>query len=370
LERIMKFFNRTKDARDDNTIQTRGSHLVCSSGGSRAILGAAGAIAAIDQAGIREDLESIGGVSGGSVPTAFYAGGMTAKQTLQLTIDIDFSSMLTRHGSIIQILFAYFMQGRFEKTRPRHGVLSSEKLGIYIDDKVPAWPTWTDKNGVKRGYWTMAVVGKNQVLFDHTGVREIAPDGTVTVLSDKPAPLGLAVRASCSIPGIISAVPFKGRFLFDGALSRDGGCPVDIPARHYGATHPTTIACDVGDDTNKSSKRLLKLWKLLCGGNCLPEWEDKELTEKFGMVVIKPAPTSFRSLQFSLTRDQKWLAVMDSYIASIEGLKRGGRISGKALKDAEQIIATHMKIREVSQNQPPGVLSALNEDLLSKYGLF
>ncbi|HEY9774438.1 MAG TPA: patatin-like phospholipase family protein [Planktothrix sp.] len=366
----MKFFNRTPDARDNTTqTQTKGTHLVCSSGGSRAILAAAGAIAAVDQAGIR-DFDSIGGVSGGSVPTAFYAAGISAAETVRMTIEIDFSSKLTRHGSIIQILFAYFMQGRFEKTRPRHGVLSSEKLGTYIEERVQGWPTWIGKDGQKHSYWTMAVVGKNQVLFDHTGVREIAPDGTITVLSDKPAPLGLAVRASCAIPGIISAVPFKGRFLFDGALSRDGGCPVVIPERYYGATEAQTIACDVGDDGNGSSKKLLKLWKLICGGNCLPQWEDKELTEKNGMVVVKPALTGFRSLQFTLTKDQKWMAVMDAYMATVEGLKRGGRMTGKALQDAEAIVVAHKEARVVCKDAEPGVLALLTENLMAKYGLY
>ena len=87
-------------------------HLVGSSGGSRAILGVAWIIPAIEQAGIK-DLGSIGGISGGSIPTAMYALGLGAKETLRLAVDIDFSSKLIRHASILHIFFAYFMQGRF-----------------------------------------------------------------------------------------------------------------------------------------------------------------------------------------------------------------------------------------------------------------
>lgn len=360
----------TNNGARNNATQTQGRHLVLSAGGSRAILGGAGAVIAIDQAiGTVDTLQlrarnrdwlSVGGVSGGSIPAAMYAGGYSAAETLRMAIDIDFQSMLTRHGSIIQILFAYFMQGRFERTRPRHGVLSSEKLGDYIDEKLPAWPP---------NYWTMAVVGQDQVLFDSTGVKLISPDGTIKVLSDKPAPMGIAIRASCAVPGIISAVPYKGRFLFDGALSPDGSCPVDIPARYYGATHPNTIACEVGDDGNNTGKHVLKLWKLLCGQNCVPDWEPKELTTEHGMIVIKPNMTHFRSLQFNLTRDQKWMAVMTSYMSTVEALKNAGLIEGEKLAVMEEICATYRDIEALGRHTD-GLLTMLTEDLLSRHGLF
>ena len=351
----------------DNTTQTQGRHLVASAGGSRAILGTAGVILATDQAGIK-DWDTVGGVSGGSVPTSLYKSKkLSAKDTLKLCLDIDFSSMLTRHGSILQIVFAYFMQGRFEKSRPRHGVMSSEKLGEYIDDKVrdpktgePVWP---------KGFWTMAVVGNSQVLFDEFGVREISPEGVVKVLSETPAPLGLAVRASCAVPGIISAVPYKGRWLFDGALSRDGSCPVEIPQRYYGATHPEIIACSVGDD-NKTSKRVLRLWKWICGGACVPAFEEPELSREKGMIVIEPELTNFRSLQFTLTRDQKWTAVMESYATAVAELEKAGHMTGQALADAKQIMAAYSEIQKAAEDSEPGLLSLLTEDLLTKYGLY
>jgi hypothetical protein len=291
----------------------------------------------------------------------------TAIETVRMCMNIDFQSMLTRHGSFLQIIFAYFMQGRFEKSRPRHGVLSSEKLGQFIDSKAidpktgkPVWP---------KGFWAIAVVGQNQVLFDESGVKEITPEGKIKVLSEKPAPLGLAVRASCAVPGIISAVPYKGRWLFDGALSQDGSCPVQIPQRHYGATHPGIIACSVGDDS-KTSRKAMKLWKWLCGGNCLPPNEDPELTDEHGMIVIEPELTQFRSLQFTLSRDQKWMAVMAAYIATVEQLEKHGRMTGQPLADAKQIILAYGEIQKAAEDGEEGLLALLTEDLLSKYGLY
>ncbi|HMP52714.1 MAG TPA: hypothetical protein PKD05_14265, partial [Candidatus Melainabacteria bacterium] len=54
-------------------------HLVLGAGGSKAILASTGAIAAFELCGWN-DWETIGGVSGGSVPAALYAHGTRAKE--------------------------------------------------------------------------------------------------------------------------------------------------------------------------------------------------------------------------------------------------------------------------------------------------
>ena len=54
-------------------------HLVCGSGGSRAILAGTGAILALNVAGHKK-FHSVGGISGGSIPTALLALGMDSKE--------------------------------------------------------------------------------------------------------------------------------------------------------------------------------------------------------------------------------------------------------------------------------------------------
>ncbi|RTL43065.1 MAG: hypothetical protein EKK48_09185 [Candidatus Melainabacteria bacterium] len=335
-------------------------HLVCSSGGSRAILGSAGAIAAIEQAGLKEFV-SIGGISGGSIPTAMFAAGLGGVETLRLAVDIDFSSMLTRHGSIGRILLAYIMQGRLAQTRPRKGVMSSEKLGVYLDEKVPVWP---DR------YWTMAVQGDNKIFFTKDGVFELTPQGKRNVLSSKPAPLGLAVRASCAVPGIISAVPYKGRFLFDGALTREGRCPIALPIEHMSALPENIIGVDAGDDDSKWSQRLTRLWGLLCGGNCVPHIEEKVLTEDDVAVLIKPDLGFFRSLQFTLTRDQKWRAVMAGYVAAVQQLARAGVLDGEQLEMMMVVVSAFQRIESMCKFSEEGVLTRLTEQLMREHKLF
>ncbi len=335
-------------------------HLVCGSGGSRAILASAGVILACDHAGIKK-WKSMGGVSGGSVPTALLAAGLTPQECVRQAIDVDFSSLLTRHGNILQILIAYFMQRRFEKTRPRKGVFSSEKVGAFIESiSGGKWP---------ERYWTLAVTADDsQYVFTDSAVYEITKDGAFKTLANKPGPLGAAVRASCAVPGIIDAVKIDGIWLHDGALGPEGRCPVGVPVRIYGAKRSQTVAMDVGDDTSKQSQRILKIWRILCGNECVPP-DQPNLTEEGGLIVVTPTITNFRSLQFTLTGDQKWQAVMSGYMGAVPELEKAGLLTGKALDDAKAIIVEFNQILVDNEGAEDGVITRLTEALLAKYGV-
>ena len=358
------------DAREDISATNPSLHLVCSSGGSRAILGGAGAILAVDQAGLK-NLASIGGVSGGSLPTLIYSAGISARETLRHAVNIDFASMLTRRANIFSILFAYFRKGRLACTRPNNGVMTSEPLGEYVNAMIEK--AHLDR-GVKhhwpKGYWTMAVVGDSQVLFDETGVYEVKPDGSRITLSDKPASLGTAVRASCAVPGIISAVPYKGRFLFDGALSLEGRCPIAVPMANNGATAEQIIAIDAGEETDKRSKRLQKVWRFLAGKNCVPLKHEKVVSAKDVAVLVKPDLSHFPSLKFTLTRDQKWLAVMAGYVACVEALTKSNLIEEAVAEPMQAIVTAFNGILSAWQPSEVGRLADLTEKLLRSAGLF
>src|SRR3990167_6337629 len=97
-------------------------HLVCGSGGSRAVLGSAGAILGCHLAGIN-NWRSIGGVSGVSLPTVMLAAGLPPTKIVRTAIEIDFSGLLTRHAGLLQVLLAYCRKDRNEKLLPRKGVL-------------------------------------------------------------------------------------------------------------------------------------------------------------------------------------------------------------------------------------------------------
>jgi hypothetical protein len=124
----------------------------------------------------------------------------------------------------------------------------------------------------------------------------------------------------------------------------------------------------VGNDS-RSASHMLNLWKLFCGQNCVPAWETEDLTSEHGMIVIEPNMMHFKSLQFTLTRDQKWMAVMTSYMASVEALKGAGLISAEKLPLMEEICATYRDIEKLGKTSD-GLLSLLTEDLLTRHGLF
>jgi len=362
--------NHGSNARE-NTSASSPLHLVCSSGGSRAILGGAGAILAIDHAGLKKLLKSVGGISGGSLPTLLLAACLSARETVRCAINIDFSSMLTKRANIFSILFAYFRKGRLACTRPHNGVMTSERLGEYVDTTVENAHL---KRGVTshwpKGYWTMAVVGDSQVLFDETGVYEIKPDGSRITLSSKPVSLGTAVRASCAVPGIISAMPFQGRFLHDGALSPHGRCPIAVPIANNDATAERIIAIDAGEETDKKSRRLQKLWGFFAGKNCVPCKHEKVVSEKDGAILVKPNLTHFPSLTFTLTRDEKWQAVMAGYTACVAALAKAGLIEDVLLESMENIVSAFQDIVSACRSSKEGQLADMTEQLLQSAGLF
>jgi predicted acylesterase/phospholipase RssA len=308
-------------------------HLVCGSGGSRAILGCGGAVLACQLAGLNK-FKTIGGISGGSVPAALYASGFDAKDLLKLAVQIDFSSLLTRRENPISILLAFFLQERFVRTRPRKGVMSSENLGYFIDSKVPSWP---------KNFWTMAVAGKTQVLFTADGVYQYLVDGTCRKLSDEPPPVGLAVRATCAVPGIIDPVEYKGLTLFDGALSWDGQCPVGLVKRHFGAHPETIIGCDVGDQETLYSRFSEWFWALFCGGDCVGKMINTHAFGQQGVVMIHPKVDRFRSLQFALEIEQKWSGVMSGLNQGVAQLSEAGLFPSPEELTVAQAIATDLE---------------------------
>ncbi len=172
------------------------------------------------------------------------------------------------------------------------------------------------------------------------------------------------------MPGIISAVPYKGRFLFDGALTREGRCPIALPIEHFGALAETIIAVDAGDDDSKWSQRLTRLWGILCGGNCVPHVEEKVLTEDDVAVLVKPDLGFFRSLQFTLTRDQKWRAVMAGYVATVKQLKKAKVLEGEQLEKMMIIVSAFQRIESMCKFSEEGVLTRLTEQLMREHKLF
>jgi predicted acylesterase/phospholipase RssA len=319
------------------TVAATKPHLVCGAGGSRAILASAGSIMATRFAGITE-WQTIGGISGGSIPAVALAAGIDPRELMKLTVDVNFSSLVPRHATPLSTVLAFILKDRFEYTRPKKGVLGSENLGKFIDSLVPEWP---------KGFWTMAVVARTQILFTDHGVFQILKNGQRRVLSDTPAPVGLAIRATCAIPGIIDAVEYKRRLLHDGALSWDGQCPVGIPQREWNALAKDIIACDVGEEKSRWAPLFRIFWSLLCGGHCVDHTGPKTAIPS-ETTLIKPRIWSVRSLQFTPSAEQKWQAVHSGFQEAVAQLAQAGYLKGEKLQEALEICADLNKLKALS----------------------
>jgi predicted acylesterase/phospholipase RssA len=330
-------------------------NLVCGSGGSRAILGGSGAILTCHLAGIR-NWQTIGGASGGSIPTALLASGMSPAELVRCAIDIDFASLLTRKASWFRLMIALMLKYRYDETRPVKGVFGTRRMEDYINSRIPAWP---------KNFWTVAMDGKDRIIFTANGVFRRTPSNLVTQISTAPPSVGTAVCASCAVPGILDAVKYQDTHLFDGALGDDGRVPIDVLKQHYSADPSSIVACDVGEDSVKNSKLIRFLWKFWCRNDCQIEANDPDTSG--GLILLQPTPVSFHALRFSLSPDMKWQAVMNGVVGAINPLCERGFLQGHALDIARNVEARYAEL--LQRRLKTGQLAVLSEQLLADNGL-
>ena len=333
-----------------------GYHAVFGSGGSKAILGGAGAIAAFEIAGMREWL-SIGSCSGGSLPGVFLASGKPAAQVLGDVVNTDFESLLRPKAGLVFRVLALLMKYRNELRRPQRGVYSAAPLGAFVRSQVGEWPErfWTVSSG-KRGAYVFA---KNQRFFEK---------GDVKVDSALPAlPLAEAVMASCAVPGIIDGVRYARDLLHDGALTHYGECPAAVPVRYFGARPEQVIAFDIEPEPLKQRSWLRLAWQAACMGQCAP-FDAVHLPSDGGYIVIRPNITGFHGLQFSLDRATKWNAICTGFEATAATLLAHGLVHNSGRRAALRRISHRIcKIRSGSSTCS---FSAEIEALMAEHELF
>jgi predicted acylesterase/phospholipase RssA len=299
-------------------------HLVCGPGGTKAYLSGAGAIAAFDFAGLKS-FKTIGGVSGGSIPSLLLAAGVDPAKIVRDSIELDFSKLLVQTDTLGNALKHRLpRRDRRNGKRIRDGLVSSHGLGRLLEQVVPEWP---------ENYWTMAVAGKAQILFTADGVYEFV-NGRKRLISRTPAPVGLAIRASCAVPGIIEAVEFQGRHLFDGALGKLGHCPTGMVQWHFGATTGDIIAVDLlRTIPTRKDRVLLFIGRTISG--TVRQRPTREGDEVEAGLLVQPEVTEFGSLEFDITVEQKQAAVLAGFRSAVHQLAEQGILSGERLMQAQ-----------------------------------
>lgn len=313
-------FAEQNEGNENLNEKARIMHLICASGGVRAIFGCAGAIFGLEGQGYKE-WHTIGGVSGGAIPAIATASGVNARDLLRQLLYSDISAMMKRSRRVLSVVWSYLHQ---DKTNymPATALMDSEHLGKFIESIVPTWP---------KGFWTMAVAyiperGFCQVLFTDHGVFRYFRDGSKEQLSDKPAPVGLALRATCAVPGVIGHVDYMGMSLYDGMLSWDGHCPIGVLNRHFGAEAGDIVACDVSPEKAgfSLSNTFLDYWTHPDGQArkvkaLMDDWEAK------GVSIVKAPITEFGTLHMRLPADKRRLAFKKAVRAVSVKFKRKNR---------------------------------------------
>lgn len=352
------------DARHPDTSSST-LHVVFGSGGTKAILAGTGAALAFRVAGMT-DWQSVGGASGGSIPAALLASNQEPAVFLRHVVDTQFDRLVVPRRNFLGRWLAIIRKYHFEMTRPAEGAYGTELFGKFVDEVLPQWP---------EKFWTVASCGHGQVLFGKGGVYKyeklasgaMAPAGRLLV--DRPPALGMAICATCAMPGIIDAVEFRGEHLFDGALSGDGECPVGVIPRHFQTETRQVIAVDVGEEQLKNAWWLRALFHIGCGGKCETSLNGRHLEDGDALLVIRPQATGFHALQFDLERHTKWRAVIAGFKAAAKALSATHLCSDAARVRLADLAARLDAIETAHAKDDEGLTCAV-ESYLTEQGLF
>lgn len=257
-------------------------NAVIGGGVARALVSSLGVLMALEENQVQ--LKSLGGVSAGAIVPLLTRAGLSFDSVKQVILDEDFTQLLKpnfKHFQTLRMVKAALLRRRYMEELPAEGLFRLDWLGELVDSMVFEWPP---------GFWTMAYERGAQIVFYDGGVLKRYPNGVTEVLSEIPAPVGLAIRATCSLPGFFDATVYidqEGRehLLFDGILSWHGMCPTGFVEEFLQAPRHTIIACDVGK--YKRPNRLLN--------------------EGYAAVITPDPP--FQWYQLSLSRGQKTLGI-------------------------------------------------------------
>jgi NTE family protein len=146
------------------------------SGGTARTVAHIGVIKALEEAGVR--IDCVAGTSGGSLIAALYAAGFSGAE-------IERHALATRWKHLAAV------------TMPRLGFLSSHRIQEFVEDAIGEI-TFSQLSR------PLAVVATNL----GNGQRRVFTSGSV----------GLAVRASCSIPQIFCPCEIDGELYIDGGI--------------------------------------------------------------------------------------------------------------------------------------------------------
>lgn len=326
-------------------------HLVVGSGGSRTLLGGAGCLLAFELAGI-DSWSTAGGISGGAIVSLLIAAGYKAQYIVKALVELDFHSLLTRRVHPLGVFAALLLKDYYSWRRPSGGAMLTDRLGEHLESLVSTWPT---------NFWTLATIDDGYLLFCSRGVFYVSRHGETNEVSDQTPPVGLAIRATCTVPGLMSPVSYAGYRLYDGVLGKMGPCPVQVPLR-AGVEPSLVVALDSGEEPNLASRTAKVFWGTIFGG--LPWLREFFSPENYddAVQVVSPRLSRLPSLRFHLSPEEKWRAIMAGFLAATESLTG---TSPRADKIGQLLEVSELYLELCDQGHGPNFAGHVQEMLVS-----
>jgi NTE family protein len=243
-----------------------------------------GGLLGVAHIGVLEVLEENGispgivtGTSAGSLVGALYAAGVKLSVLRELSLSLqkkDIFSWNFKPYSFIRFLLDNLrdMAG-FLDVIPR-ALFSGEKIGELVVNI-------TKKKRLNEIPMTFGVVAVDlitgkKVVFSNNAIK-LSPE----TLHFPNAPLGMAVQASCAIPGVFEPVPYQKTLLTDGGLAEMVPAPL---ARHLGSR----VAVGVSLKRRGSVQEPETLIRVIQRGIDIMTLQNTQLDLKFADLVIDP----------------------------------------------------------------------------------
>lgn len=181
-----------------------------------------GGILGVAHIGVLEVLEEQGitpavvtGTSAGSIVGALYAAGVKPPVMRELSLSLNKEDIFTWNFNLYT--FVRFLFGNLRdmasllNTIPR-ALFSGKKIGQLVE-MVTKKDRFSEIS-VPFGVVAVDLITGKRVVFSNTSPH---PKQAATIYFPK-APLGMAVEASCAIPGVFNPVSYQGTLLSDGGL--------------------------------------------------------------------------------------------------------------------------------------------------------
>ena len=331
------------------------------------MLATIGMLLALFWFGIRK-IKSAGGISGGSIPMVFLAAGFNVREIVRLAVDLDFQSLLDYGEKITWVLIDHYSGSRHKGDPPAKGTFKMNRFEAWLQEKLgTGWPQHLE-------YWTMATdVRGAQVLLTARGAYRREEGGQLVNITTCQPPLGKSICATCTVPGVFTPVDLPlddGSVLkvWDGALSWESMRPASLVEEFYGASPGEMILCDVGVELNRLDRYANHVWKLICGGRCVPPRGKRSVNED-KMLVIEPAILAVRTFEFAAHPDKKWLAIMEGFAATVDALNKGYRLTDVQYLQGRALLDEFNHLLREHKDDPPGTISQKTEALLTKHGV-